>query len=270
MFVDIHCHILPGIDDGAKDMDHAVEMCRIAEEEGIKEIIATPHFIEGDLHNDKVVVQEKVKELMGVLEELHINVGIHPGNEVFITPNLVQLVKDGHVSSLNHTKYILVEFPMMSIPDYAQDIFYDLQIEGYTPIIAHPERNMIVAEKPDKLFEFISRGALAQVNSTSISGIFGKKVKETALFLLKHNMVHFMATDAHTARGRSPKMNRALNVIQTQLGAKTADMLMYNNRSLLNGEDITVLEPLKGKTDKGIFTFRDLKKLGALLFGSHG
>lgn len=261
MLVDLHCHIIPGIDDGAKDVDTALHMCRIAVEEGIGHIIATPHYIEGELHNDYDIIQQKLGSFRNVLINNNIDISIYPGSEIFIFPQLPQIVREGKICTLNNSRYILIELPMMSVPDYTTEVIYSLRIDGFIPIIAHPERNMAIAEKPNLLFDLIKRGALSQINSTSITGVFGKKTKQAAATLLRHNMVHFVSSDAHTSRGRSPRLLKSKEIIEQEIGQGAAELLFNNNVRVLKDEEISVPEPERVKNTGSFAFFVNLRRL---------
>lgn len=244
MLVDLHCHILPGIDDGAKDLDTSIDMCRIAAKDGINCIIATPHFIQGAINNNSKIVKQKVEMLKNALKKKKINIDIYPGCEAFISPELPQLVREKQVCPLNDTQYVLIELPMESVPDYTADIIYQLRLDGYTPIIAHPERNAVIGRTPDVLIDLINRGALTQINSSSINGLFGRRIMETSLALLKNKMIHLLASDAHTAGGRSPKLTKAMSIIEHEAGYEALQTIIKHNQAVLKGESIEVEEPI--------------------------
>lgn len=244
MIIDLHCHVLPGIDDGAKDLETALEMCRIAQLDGISSIIATPHYIYGSMDNASHIVQYSVAELNARLKEHDIDFSIYPGCEAFICPELPELVSSGQVCTLNNTRYILVELPMNSMPEYTTDVLYRLKLDGFIPVIAHPERNAVIRSNPELLVDLINRGMMTQVNSSSITGLFGSKIKDTALHLLSRNMMHFLASDAHTTGGRSPKLSSAMSVIQTTAGEAVLQRIVSNGQSVLNGDVIEIEEPL--------------------------
>lgn len=251
--IDLHSHILPFLDDGAKDMEAAIKMLRIAEKDGIRHIIATPHYIEGSYGNNS----EKVKSMCDKVEkeicEAGFDIKLYPGNEVFICPELPQLVDSGEICTLNNSRYILMEFPMGSLPQYTYEVIYQLGLRGYVPVIAHPERNLIISQKPNILCDFILKGALVQVNSSSIKGLYGKKTARLALKLIKHNMVHFISSDAHTCRGRSPKLSSARKIVENDIGAEAAERLFeLNGLAVLANDEIDCPAPGMIKSWKDI------------------
>ena len=249
MFTDIHEHILPGIDDGAADMETAINMLRVAQINGLIHIITTPHYIKDSYENNNSLVTEKCKELSSRIASENIQVSIYPGCEAFIFPELPEYVRDGEIPTLNGSSYVLVELPLMSIPEYTDDVLYKLQLYGYTPIIAHPERYIEIIKNPNRLYSFVERGILAQVNSTSLTKIYGSKVYAAAVKLLKHGLIHFVASDAHSCGGRSPKLTKAYNVVASLFDIEVADKLFsINGQAVLNNEKVEKGEPMKVRT----------------------
>ncbi|MFA5535746.1 MAG: CpsB/CapC family capsule biosynthesis tyrosine phosphatase [Bacillota bacterium] len=234
--IDIHSHILPGVDDGSPDLLTSIKMAEIAVSEGFTRMIATPHFIEKDQEIDSQLILEKTKELNKELTSRLIDVEILPGQEILLTPNLVELFSAGKLMTLGDSGlYLLIELPMMSIPLYALDVIHDLRLRGLEVILAHPERNLMINKDLDKLKKFIKMGVLAQVNSLSLIGVFGKEAKLTAEKIIKEGMAHFIATDCHTARARSPRIKEVLKTIP----AEAIKLLLIDNPTkVLKGKRI--------------------------------
>jgi len=250
--IDLHCHILPGIDDGAKTIDETLEMARIAVKEGIHHIIATPHYIQYSDYLGKQDVEKLVDEVNLIFRKEQIPLTVSAGHEVYMTPDLPKLVEQKEVSTLNNSQYILVEFPMNDIPMYAEDIFYELRLMGLTPILAHPERYPMIMENPNLLLKFLKLGVLCQTNVGSIRGFFGERVQKTAIQLIEHNMIHFIATDAHTPRNRAPKLQKALEEITKISGEKAKELFIENPMKVYNNEVIEVTSPIEIQK-KGFF-----------------
>lgn len=229
MFADIHSHIIPAIDDGAVDEKTAADMLRMASANGTSHIIATPHFIAGSIENTSALVHEKCAELRGLAGREGIDISIHPGAEVFISPDIPELYDKGIICTLNDSSYILLELPTSGIPVYTEDILYELQLKGLMPIIAHPERNREILKNPDILAAMVNRGILAQVNSGSIAGIYGRKMRRAAMKLIKTGLVHFVASDAHSAGRRSPILDEAVAIVRRKFGSNKAESLFYKN-----------------------------------------
>jgi len=242
--VDLHSHILPETDDGAKSMDEALAMAKIAEEQGFSKIIATPHFIEYEIVTDKKELIKKIHKLNEILKKENINIEVLPGNEVYISPNLPKMLKNKEIFTLNNGPYILIEFPMGDIPVYIEDVLYEVRLLGYKPVIAHPERYAKIMENPNYLKSLIEQGNYVQINSQSITGGLGEKTRKTAEILLKHKMVHFIGTDAHSPRARSPKIKKTLEVMKEWVDTEYVEEIINNGTSLLNGEEISMPQPL--------------------------
>lgn len=260
--IDIHTHILPGLDDGAADIETSLEMLGMAAKDGTECIIATPHMIPGALEKSAESFNKTYQDIKRAAAVKVPGIEILPGAEIFLSPEVPALLEEGRVNTLNNTSYILVEFPMRSIPAYVNNVLYELRLKGYRPIIAHPERNIEIIASPNILYDFVMKGMLTQVNATSLTGLYGRKVRETALRLLKHKMVHFVATDAHTCKGRSPKLAGARRIVEAEMGEEEAQKLFEKNpRLMLENKEFVVPEPtMVKKTNKGIFSFDMLRK----------
>lgn len=237
MYIDIHSHIIPGIDDGARDEVIALEMLEIAEKSGTRHIIATPHYVYGNTRYGFATIVEKCEGLNRLAANEGIDITVYPGCEVFITPEIIELYEQGLIGTLADSSYMLVEFPMMSIPPYTNNVLYNLQLKGITPIIAHPERYNEIQHKPEMLESFIDRGILAQVNSGSLTGVYGRESKRTVMRLIKKGLVQFVASDAHSDSGRNPDMRKAAAIIEKHFGLKTRnDLFTLNPLKIINIE----------------------------------
>ena len=229
MYVDPHTHIIPGIDDGAIDIRAASEMLRIASAGGTAHIIATPHFISGSIENDASLIREKCGELQRLANNEGLDIVIHPGSEVFISPDIAELYEKGIICTLNDSSYILIELPVAGIPIYVDELLYQLQLIGLTPILAHPERNRELQRDSDILVNLVKRGILAQVNSGSITGVFGKKVYKTVMWFIRMGLIQFVASDAHNCGRRSPELVKAEAIVRRRFGHDTAVRLFSQN-----------------------------------------
>ena len=217
--IDIHFHCLPGIDDGPPNWDEAVALCRAAESDGVDTIIATPHVLrDGWLNEDQ-------NERDQLILELNTRLGGHPavlpGCEYFYSADAVelwQLGPHGPLTALNRSSFLLIEFPATQIPATAEAVFHELSVLGVTPVIAHPERNLVFAEQPDRLARFVEIGATAQVTAGSILGDFGKRVQTTCNEFFSRGLVHFVASDAHSVHRRPPRMGPAREIVRQQWG----------------------------------------------------
>ncbi|EUJ32298.1 protein tyrosine-phosphatase [Listeria floridensis FSL S10-1187] len=251
--IDIHCHILNGIDDGPKELDDSLRMARQAVAEGFTDIIATPHHLKGGFVNPGDEVKAKVEHFNEILQKEAIPLMIHPGQEVRIHGEMIDNLENGSVLSLAGSRYILIEFPTESVPLFAQELFFKLQMKGYIPVIAHPERNVEIKRNYELLYEFVESGSLGQLTWGSYSGRFGKKIKKFSEQLLEANLVHFMATDAHFYERRSMEISKPLHDLRRDIGREGTGLLLNNSKLLLNDEVIQLEEPEKIK--KRFFLF---------------
>ncbi|HZK01659.1 MAG TPA: CpsB/CapC family capsule biosynthesis tyrosine phosphatase [Anaerovoracaceae bacterium] len=257
--VDLHSHILPTIDDGSENMEETLEMGKIAEAEGFSKVIATPHYIEGESAPNREQYLNIIKEVNRHFVENAINIEILPGLEVYITPDIPSKLKKGEILTLNNTPYILIELPMFNIPIYTEDILYEIRLLGYKPVIAHPERYGKVMDDPNYLRGLIEQGNYVQINSLSVIGILGEGAKETVEILLKHRMVHFIGTDAHSSGVRSPRIKEALEQMRRWVGSEYVEEIINNGRALIRGEEIYISQPLTYEPKKGFL--HDIRRL---------
>ena len=241
--IDIHNHIIQGVDDGSEDLEMSLDMARIYLQNGITKVIGTPHYIERDdfsLSRNKRAL-EKLRE---ELKKNGLKLEVYLGNEVYISMDLLKEIEEERVATLNGSRYILIEFPMRDIPIYAESLFYNLLIKGYIPIIAHPERYFKIQENPNILFEFIKRGALAQLNLSSLEGFYGKQVKRTSKILLKHKMIHFLGTDSHSNGERSPEVQKSLKLLKSIISPSEYISLSEENpNNILENRIVTPPSP---------------------------
>lgn len=258
--IDIHSHILPNVDDGASDMEESLAMARIYLENGIDKVIATPHYIEGfeDCSKDmNMVVLEKFK---GALYKEGLDLDVYIGNEIYITTDIFDLLESSEVATLNNSRYILIELPMFDMPMSLESIVYELLLKGYVPIIAHPERNRNIIEDPNILYRLINRGALAQLNLPSLEGKYGERIKATSEVLLRHNMIHFVGTDAHSKDRRTPNVKYSLHLLKDLVDSKTYDEITnLNPIKIIEDRPFEPNAPMEYKKPDGFFNFLKTK-----------
>jgi len=210
--IDIHNHILPNMDDGASSWDISLKMCQEASDDGIKIIVATPHTLNGIYENNPQDIEEKVKILNQKLKENNISLQILPGSEVHLRDDIIEKIKNQEILTLNKSNYILLEFPHTQIPLHIEEILFQIQIMGITPILSHVERNLEFQRKPNLLTNLIQKGALAQLTAASLCGSFGSKIRKFARELLANHLIYCIASDAHSdsTKGRNPILSKAL------------------------------------------------------------
>lgn len=250
--IDMHCHVLFEVDDGAKSLEEAKKICEISASQGIKHIVATPHFILEEIEQDLDELEDKIRVLNKWCKDNNLELEILMGCESYIHPYLPKKVAEKKVPTINNSRYLLVEFPMDEIPIYTEEILYQLMLKGFIPIIAHPERYLYIKKDPQKLFRLVEKGALVQCNAGSFLGHFGDSIKKCAVSLLKHNLVHVIGSDSHSyiSHGRGPCLDEAMEEIKKLNFECTADMLIKNSIDIINNKTIQYVEPITYEVSK--------------------
>jgi protein-tyrosine phosphatase len=247
--VDIHCHVLPGVDDGSESMVESLEMLRKAAAGGVETIIATPHLIRGTYETEFSEREQMTADLQRAADENGINIQVRSGVEYYLSPQILEDSNRLNEFTLNNNgKYILIELPMQIFPTGLEDVFFNLNVKGITPVLAHPERNTRICRNPDILFEFVKNGLITQVNAGSIMGYYGRERKKTAQILLVNKLAHVVASDMHSAT--STTMNQAIPLVEKLVGKERTKRLFIENPSrILNGETIYE-EPQQIKSER--------------------
>ena len=239
--IEIHCHLLPGIDDGVKTFDEAINTIKKMQELGYKEICITPHYIKGTSYtcnNEKKL--SLLKELQDKLNENNIDIKLYLGNEIFVDENIKELIKKDEVSTINNSRYVFIELPRNDSINKIEDIIFSLKSKGLVPIIAHPERYMIFKTDYDLLYDFIDRGVLFQVNFESISGKYGKDSKKLAKYILKHNLATLLGGDVHHDTSIFfDKFNKnKKKIVKLVKEDKFNELISINPKKILNNESL--------------------------------
>lgn len=231
--IDIHAHILPGLDDGAKTWEDSLKMARMAAADGIKTMAATPHLFKGrtinlQRINNKEIILHKVVELRQKLLEENIPLAIIPGCDFPLGFESLQLLQADQALTLNDShRYLLLELPDTSLPPATEDICFQLQSRGITPIITHPDRHLVIQEMPQKLGRLLDLGCLAQMTGNSLTGWFGRRVKKISRQLIKSGYIHLLATDAHDAKRRPPLLRAAATELSRLVGDSLAWTMVH-------------------------------------------
>ena len=197
MLVDIHNHILPGLDDGPRTIEEALLLAENAVANGITHVIATPHHLDRKYRNSTLEVKAAVAGLYRELIQRNINLKILPGQEIHLSTNVLMELEKDLLTLANSGRYLLIEFPNAYIPADILDVIYKIQLRGYIPIIVHPERNRVLRKNKQLLYEYICKGALVQITASSVLGHNGRSLRKYTKELIKHNLVHFISSDAH-------------------------------------------------------------------------
>lgn len=213
--VDIHCHCIYGIDDGAQTIEESIQIIKEVELAGFTNIVLTPHYyIEAGYVASKEDIKNRIDKINELLKENRINVKLHIGNEVYMTQEVIDKIKEKEVSTLAESKYILIEFPMHTKVKYAEAAVFRLQELGLKVIIAHPERYSYVQRDIETVENWIDKGCLLQCNYGSIIGQYGKKAKKTIKKLLKKDQVYMLASDCHMPETIYPKIPKVLKKLK--------------------------------------------------------
>jgi protein-tyrosine phosphatase len=244
--VDIHAHILPRLDDGAKTLEESIQMCRISYEDGIRAIVATPHILPGIYGNDRSTILAKLQELNLALNHSELTFKVFPGADVHFSSDILQRYEREEVVTVNDQgRYLMVEFPFQGIPYQAEEVLFQLVVRGITPIISHPERNMEIGQRPNRYYEMIRMGCLGQVTAMSLTGGFGAEVKRTAEKLLSKRLLHMIASDAHSTDRRPPILSAGVKVAEKIVGKEAAKrMVTEYPEAVIEGKKLDIPEPI--------------------------
>lgn len=255
--IDIHCHILPDMDDGATDLEMALKMANVATSQGITHILATPHHRNPVYINKKEQIETAVNKFQVELDKRGIELIVFPGQEVRIHGELMQHIEAGEIlfADLNQT-YLLIEFPSSEVPAYTERLFFDLLTAGIRPVIVHPERNSVFMADINRLERFIQQGCYAQLTTASYLGEFGAEIQRVSKAMIERQLIHLIASDAHRPEGaRSFQMLAAYREIEKDYGEQLVFDLKQNAKSLINGDALVIT-----------FIIKELKKKRKFLF----
>lgn len=252
--IDLHHHCLPGIDDGPREWDEAVAMCRMAADEGIEQIIATPHVLRGRWRTTPP------DQLAARLRELQERAGktlrLHLGSEYFFAHDMVDVLASGKsIVPLAGSRYVLIELAANSVPPLIEQPLFRAQLEGWTAILAHPERNLVLQENPELVSELVGHGVKMQVTLGSLLGEFGPAARRSAETLLDRRMVHFLATDAHNTEKRPPRVRAAADLVRERYGAGHLSFLTVENpRAVLENQPLPYDPDPEPQAEGGLLT----------------
>jgi protein-tyrosine phosphatase len=227
MLTDLHCHILPAIDDGSKSLEQSLAMARIAVEDGITTTVVTPHHMNGVYNNPAEQVREAVRALKQALFSEGIQLELLPGSELHLVPELPDQVHRGEALTIADRGHaVLVELPVHTVPMGAENILDHLLSMGLTPVIAHPERNSELRRDPDRLARWVQMGCLGQVTAQSCTGNFGDAIRDAARTMVRQGSIHVVASDAHRDARRVPQITIARKPIVQWAGEDAARLLI--------------------------------------------
>lgn len=225
--IDIHCHILPAIDDGPADLETSLAMLRQAEDDGITHIVATPHYI----YKEKPSVQDisdRLEMVRGKIKQAGISITLLSGADIRLSYELLNGIEKKEIPMINNSRYFLLELPDL-LPPNLDNFLFNVVVKGYVPVITHPERNYSFLASPAKLDPLIDSGALIQLTAMSVTGDFGIRQKKFSYMLMKKGFVDFIATDAHNLNRRVPILSKAFRETADQFGKDEADRIFLRN-----------------------------------------
>lgn len=227
--IDIHHHLLWGLDDGATSVETSLAMARMAADDGITHVVCTPHA-NAQYEYDPEGVAAQIAELQGLLDRENIALKLGRGCDFHLSFDNIELAQAEPARfSINGLGYLLVELPDYGLPTGLTEVFYQMQIAGMTPILTHPERNKTLQTDQSKLLEWMRGGLLIQVTAGSVVGRMGKRAEKMAHELLSNRWVHFLATDAHNTSSRPPLMHEAFEAVAKKYGPDYAHLLCTSN-----------------------------------------
>ena len=224
--IDMHSHILPKIDDGAKYIEETYKLIKEAENSGFEAIITTPHYMEHYYEANEAQRKE-------IINELQSNIKLYIGNEIYLSENIIKLLEQNKASTINNTKYVLFEMPMNAKPMNLYDVVYELLQHKFIPILAHPERYIFVQKEPQIICDLIQNGVLMQANYGSIIGEYGTKAQTIVQAFLRNNMIHFLGTDAHKSNTIYPKIPQIINKLEKLIRKEKVEELSTINPKLV-------------------------------------
>ena len=260
MIIDLHSHLIPGVDDGAQGIEDSLKLAKQAVEEGIEHLVLTPHHNNGRYVNHAKEVVEAAEQLQDVLDQEGIPLQVYPSQEIRINEDLIDQLLNRDLLSLDDGgKYYLIEFPTASVPGFSQSIISQLINRGITPVIAHPERNHIFAKDIDLYASYIEMGCLGQLTTSSMAGAFGDFIQEVSINMVERGLVHILASDAHSVDWRPFNTQAGFKVLEEKFESRKVQEFKENARTIFNGEEITkvqqIISPKKEKKKKwfGLF-----------------
>lgn len=227
--IDIHCHLLPGIDDGPPDLETALQLARALVADGVKHVVCTPHVFPGRFENRRSNIVDECMAFRQRLREANITLSLSCAGEVRLTPEVLELLERDELPFLGEQpdgyRTMLLEMPDGQVPVGAHRFVERLLDQRIRPVIVHPERNRAVIDDPDKIEDFVDQGCAVQLTASSVTGHFGSRVQATARKMLDEGWVHAVATDAHNLGGRRPRMGEAYDWLALHYGERAARTL---------------------------------------------
>ncbi|MEB6201977.1 capsular biosynthesis protein [Mammaliicoccus fleurettii] len=253
--IDIHNHLLVGMDDGPQTLEETIDLFTQAKEQGITGIVVTPHHLHPRYNNIFSDVDNAIKDLTSNQQIKDFNIQLYPGQEIRITDKVLEDIDQHQIQGINHSKYLLIELPSNSMPHYTKNLLYEIQTKGFIPVIAHPERNKAIAQDINLLYELINKGALSQITASSLTGELGKNLQKLSIQMIEHNLIHFVASDAHHPENRPFGLAELFTTPKLKNMQPPIKRLLNNNEAMIQNKDVVKERPIEFKKNKffGLF-----------------
>jgi protein-tyrosine phosphatase len=238
--IDVHCHILPGVDDGARTIEDSVAMARMAADAGTTKIVATPHMNHPQFHVPGPLAKTKLAEVRAAIEAAKIPVEIVLAGEIHWSSDIPAQLASGEVLPYcAEHRYILFELPASHVPDATREVMWKFQLAGIFPVLAHPERNADFERNPDLIHEYRDAGIPCQITAMSLAGDFGRRARKVSERWLEEGAIDLLASDGHSARGRPPTLDAAARIVRKTAGETVEDWVTREvPRRILAGEPV--------------------------------
>jgi protein-tyrosine phosphatase len=255
--IDLHSHLLPSLDDGATDWEQAVAMARVAVEDGITDVVCTPHWVPGKYDNSRDLILERLTEARNQLTAAGIGLTLHPGQELRLDTTLPARIKSGELLTIGDGGiYALIELPEESLPRHLDEFFWGLEMQRIKPILSHVERNTVLREEPLRLSRWVEMGYLTQMTAASLADGFTEEIRDFAVLLLEHRLVHMLVSDSHGLRTRTPRLSEGLAVASEVIGTRAAERLVKDTPAqVLAGKSVSTPDPIPIKKKRTFFDF---------------
>lgn len=226
--IDLHSHILPGVDDGAATLEDSLDIARMAVDDGIEVMACTPHFMPGMYDNTSEDILRRIDHLNDVLGSAGINLALVSGADAHIRPDFVSCLRNGQILSLHGSRYVLFEPPHATLPKRMDDLLFEISVAGYVPVLTHPERLKWIEQSYPLVEQLAQAGVWMQITSGSLTGRFGKRPQYWAQRMLAEGLVSILASDAHNVRSRPPVMSKSFEIASQELGEEEAYNLVFH------------------------------------------
>ncbi|MFL2136713.1 tyrosine-protein phosphatase [Ruoffia sp. FAM 24228] len=248
MIIDLHSHLIPGVDDGAQTIEQSIELARQAVDEGVEHMVLTPHHRNGKYINYKKDVLESAKALQEAYHQANVNLNVYASQEIRLTEKFLDDLYNGELLPLDSAgKYYLIEFPSDRVPSNAKQVLQELIDDGITPVIAHPERNHELATNLYRLYELVQMGCLTQITTSSYSGYYSETLVENSQQMIEHNLAHILASDVHHMEHRPMNVQAAFERLEKEYGQETVKYFKDNARYIFNGDNVNKKQPIQPK-----------------------